>query len=366
MRFAALFSLLSLACGLAGCAKGRTPPELTQMVTIQGDGGAPITYTWGSELDCRDGDEDSDQFCEQSPPDATYPVMTVTVPAFTIDAHEVTNLQFQHCVAKGVCSKPNAVNALADGNAFQKYYDADSAVFAEHPVINVTWLQAFEYCGSVGKRLPTEFEWEAAARTSSGGTAERFPWGEDLADCENSSVVSRTCNAGLDTPQAVRNSSSDDLILHGGKELFGMAGNVSEWVSTPFVEDVSCSPAPQVFACQIAHDDCKDEAAADYDLCVQQRSKCDSCQADEGGAAPECYGMCLSTSNRRFWICERRSQTFEPAPESGSGSAVRAFRGGHYAEESLCSMRPWARSGKSLTGGKSSPTLGFRCAKNIE
>jgi len=85
-----------------------------------------------------------------------------------MDKYEVTNQQYQDCVNAGACTPP-----MEESSATQiSYYG--NAQFDHFPVINVSWDMANEYCTWMKKQLPTEAEWEKAAR----GIDERiFPWG---------------------------------------------------------------------------------------------------------------------------------------------------------------------------------------------
>ncbi len=365
---------------LVGCAKGKTPPTPTEMVTV-GTAGDKITFQFGTEQACFDGDEAADGFCNFDKPPITYPVMTVEIDAFQLDEHEVTNLQYQHCVARGACSEPTAVNLTQTG-PLRKYYNEDDDQFAGFPVVNVTWQQATEYCQFVGKRLPTEFEWEAAARGSTAEAPKRYPWGDELSDCEDKEVAISACNSGLSEPQLAKGSTANDTILIGNRELHGMAGNVSEWVSTPFVDDVTCSPEKTVFDCTNAYVKCAADEGSEFDDCAgdEKVEICEACLVedwettvkDDNPVVPECYAVCpLNTGNEgqssRKWICERRSETFVPKPVSNSGGGVLAFRGGNFRTLNLCDARPWDRLSKSTgDAGYAEPTLGFRCAKDIE
>ena len=131
--------------------------------------------------------------------------VTVDVPAFSIDRTEVTQAAYQRCIEAGACTPP------AGG------FEPTAA--CTHPVVNVSWKQAGQYCAWQNKRLPTEAEWEKAAR----GTDERmFPWGDDAPTCEHANFQ----GCGLRSAEAV---ASHPL----GASPFGvmdMAGNVREWV----------------------------------------------------------------------------------------------------------------------------------------
>jgi formylglycine-generating enzyme required for sulfatase activity len=92
------------------------------------------------------------------------PVHAVTVDSLWIDRTEVSNAQYRQCVEAGVCDEPNC------------WYDDDFSA-PQQPVVCVSWYQAGTYCDWVGARLPTEAEWEYAARGSEG---YRYPWGDEF------------------------------------------------------------------------------------------------------------------------------------------------------------------------------------------
>ncbi len=142
------------------------------------------------------------------------PSHLVYLDPFYIDIHEVTNADYAVCVAAGACKEPESM----DSKTREGYYT--NSVFAKFPVLNVTWQDAADYCAFVEKRLPTEAEWERAARGISDG--RRYPWGDSSPKMTNLN----TSNVPGDTEMV--------NIYTGGLSPYGaadMLGNVSEWVA---------------------------------------------------------------------------------------------------------------------------------------
>jgi formylglycine-generating enzyme required for sulfatase activity len=148
----------------------------------------------------------------RSAPDE-FPAHEVTVDAFWMDQLEVTNAMYQLCVSAGKCTLPQNLGSQRR----QEYYNA--AEFKDYPVVHVTWGQAQTYCEWAGERLPTEAEWERAAR---GDDLRTFPWGEDKPD-------ERFANFNFMVKDTSRVGS-----YPLGASPFGvldMAGNVAEWTN---------------------------------------------------------------------------------------------------------------------------------------
>ena len=135
------------------------------------------------------------------------PRRTVVLAPFYLDRDEVTRGQYAQCVTAGAC-KPSG--------------DAQSVDDAQLPVTHVSWSDANAYCHYVHERLPTEAEWERAARGSDGRI---FPWG-DTPDCARANF------GNFDGEGRCPGNPGRPVAVGGyGGELHDLAGNVWEWVA---------------------------------------------------------------------------------------------------------------------------------------
>lgn len=172
----------------------------------------------------------------------------VRVSTFFLDMNETTNAQyaaflnqrrrqlkieFNRLVQEG----DDVLLNLAPSGYAGLYFDAARGRYAvrpgkeEHPVVNVYWLGAARYCEWAGLRLPTEAEWEFAAR---GAALRAFPWGHKKPSCDDTVIgfdtSKQSCGPPLEGPKPVR-SAARDRTPEG---VFDLGGNVAEWVADAF------------------------------------------------------------------------------------------------------------------------------------
>ena len=163
--------------------------------------------------------------------DDEKPVHKVYLDAYWIDQYEVTNGMYANCVEAKICSVPfpTEVEMIFFSSDLQfvlgwpensKFFErlATDPEFFNQPVTNIFWDNANAYCRWVDRRLPTEAEWEKAAR---GVDRRTYPWGETV-DCTKANLYSCVAN-----PSRV-GSFEDGQSPYGA---YDMAGNAMEWVA---------------------------------------------------------------------------------------------------------------------------------------
>lgn len=177
------------------------------------------------------------------------PAHRVTLAPYCIDRTEVTAHRYQECAVSGQCTTSSTVNFPAipapQLPSWNQLCNGNRADRADHPMNCVDWAQASTYCRSRGGRLPTEAEWEFAAR---GAETRTYPWGEAAPSLDRVNACDADCIALLTRGNLSRPAASfAGSDSHGGTapagaftpgaSLFGvldMAGNVMEWTGDWF------------------------------------------------------------------------------------------------------------------------------------
>ncbi|MGP0566247.1 MULTISPECIES: formylglycine-generating enzyme family protein [unclassified Nitrospina] len=194
---------------LAACASTRENIDITDMVVIPAG-----PFTMGLDIDNPQGWGDTDE----------QPVHTVHLDTYAMDLYEVTAQQFAEFLnahpekADRFIELGKAVTVEKVGERYRARPGLD-----RHPVNRVSWYGADAYCRWVGKRLPTEAEWEKAAR---GTEARLFPWGDEFPTNDRVTFRRSFADLGFQVMEPVD-------ALPEGRSPYGlhhMAGNVWEWV----------------------------------------------------------------------------------------------------------------------------------------
>jgi formylglycine-generating enzyme required for sulfatase activity len=142
----------------------------------------------------------------------------------------VTNRMYALCVDAGVCLPPNRLKSTTR----ETYFGAEE--FADFPVIHVSWEQAAAYCQWAGKRLPSEAEWEKAARGTDGRI---YPWGDAPYSCEKANYWGYEQNIGGHLTSVGCSKDTEQVASFSGESPYGvfdMVGNVAEWVADGYDE----------------------------------------------------------------------------------------------------------------------------------
>ena len=154
--------------------------------------------------------------------DDEQPVRPVDVRAFYMDEYEVTNAQYKEFVLANLQWQKSSIAASSADENYLKHWRENNYPIGkgEHPVVHVSWYAAEAYAAWVGKRLPTEAEWEKAAR--GGLEKKKYPWG-NLIETDKA-------NYGLN----IGNTTPVGQYPANGYGLHDMAGNVWEWCSDSY------------------------------------------------------------------------------------------------------------------------------------
>ena len=163
--------------------------------------------------------------------DHELPVHPVTVPDFEIWRTEVTVEQYQACITAGACTEPGYDDVYCNWNLVG---------FELYPVNCLDWDQAFVFCEWLDARLPSEAEWEFAARSR--GLDIDYPWGDDPADCDlavmdDPDEGGNGCGTGRTWTVCSRSPAGDS-----DQGLCDMAGNVWEWLQDHYHDSYEGAP----------------------------------------------------------------------------------------------------------------------------
>jgi len=208
-------------------------PSIGSSRTVEIDGMVQV-YVPAGEFTMGADDPDAQTPSKPGRAYSEIPVHTVTLDGYWIDKFEVTVGQYEQCVNAGACQVPHQFSSGYDQGAYYrpKYYG--NPEYKDYPVIWISWFYSKDYCTWAGRRLPTEAEWEKAAR---GTDARKYTWGNDPV----SSGLANLCD--INCPFAQANGRYNDGwgntapvgSLPAGASPYGamdMAGNVWEWTSS--------------------------------------------------------------------------------------------------------------------------------------
>lgn len=203
-----------------------------QIVAYDGNGNEARSPIWRFRTDYLSGEPEPDAMvyipegefymgCDATIAPSTCvpghgPLHAVWISGFQMDKYEVSNREYQRCVAAGVCGQPRRF-----GSEVTDYYYNNPA-YANYPVLYVSKINGDEYCNWQGKRLPTEAEWEKAARGAI--DTRSWPWGEEPFDCTRGNLSQNRCGVGT---QPV----SSNLPGQSPYGVINMTGNAYEWTA---------------------------------------------------------------------------------------------------------------------------------------
>ena len=360
--------LLVFAVLLSACAEGKDPPLATAMVEVR----EGLSFQFGmGQQGCQ---VPSDQQCKDSPGSYSLgvPSLRVALRPFALDVHEVTLEQYRYCFEMGDCSEPEGDETSNIREYWAKLAPGGGTIanedFFQHPVVYVSWLQAKEYCAFVGKRLPTEFEWErvAGGPAQTSATKRIYPFGpvgprDELGKCGNEGVNIYGCTK-FDIPKAVK-SNSGDVVLESGVQVYDMFGNVHEWTASDGDEQVTCDRT-QPYDC-LECVKCLNSGKPLSGCQVQ----CLSCQCGDGATSdkPNCYKPCETPVCAVVPASEQPVEQTTPSSWDSSDRVVRGgsfFKGSGTPDVAPCEGRSDNR-GFLWPQTNAHAAIGFRCAKDL-
>ncbi|MCK6524354.1 formylglycine-generating enzyme family protein [Myxococcota bacterium] len=262
--------MIPLVLALMACKPTATPSDTSSppddtdtepTVEVDSDGDGFVAW-WAAEepsvADCDDADAAVTPATEVYVPagpffrgggenEDTFPMREIELHDYCIDRLEVTNRQLVELLTERAQRGLN--NVTDDGQTIYDFDDVDDHVperiqlaedgsfvvldgYDDHPAVEVYHWSALTYCADRGKSLPTEAEWEKAAR---GDQDQRmFPWGDEIPDCAQANMRPTWEGEGANTVEACVDDTVPVGSYPSGVSPYGaldMAGNVAEWVA---------------------------------------------------------------------------------------------------------------------------------------
>lgn len=197
-------ALLSLTIG---CTQAPPPcPAPAGTTHCDGEGHCWVTVCGGSFAMGTSGDE------------RAAPVHEVTVRPFELLQTEVEDKQLRACETAGACARPRSDTC---------------APLPDSTAVCVDWFTARDYCEHIGARLPSEAEWEYAARSQ--GRDRLYPWGDEPPDCDRMVISQEPCFTPVQPPCSRPDSNTEQGICD-------LAGNAIEWVQDWYHEGYDGAP----------------------------------------------------------------------------------------------------------------------------
>ena len=143
------------------------------------------------------------------------PQHIVYLDAFWMDKYEVSNAMYLKCMQDGACSE-----MVSDNTTYNNW------IYRNHPITYVTWEQANVYCQWAGRRLPSEAEWEKAARGTDG---RKYPWGNEAPNARLANFDGSMIHEAVSVYRYPLGASPYGVL--------NMSGNVREWIADWYGED---------------------------------------------------------------------------------------------------------------------------------
>lgn len=164
-----------------------------------------------------------DKEIEENCPEDTVPLHEVALSSYVMDKFEVPVELFELCMAENICTNDNSEEPHYRTSAESDKCNIGNPDRKNHPANCVTWHGAKAYCEWLGKRLPTEAEWENAAKS---GKEQIYPWGNTpAASCDNTVMKGSANGCGYNVTSPI-GSKVAGISEHG---IFDLSGNVAEY-----------------------------------------------------------------------------------------------------------------------------------------